>query len=71
MYDFFISTLGVNTCCIRSLIFKRKERHLEDRRGKHGNQMQLLHGTDEVRAHSSSKSKIESLQKSSRSEGLY
>lgn len=57
---FFISTLGITTRCIRSLIVKRKEGDFEDKRGKHGNQKKIPDAKNDIRAHILSIPKIES-----------
>lgn len=57
---FFISTLGITTRCIRSLIAKRKEGNFEDKRGKHGNQKKIPDAKNDIRAHILSIPKIES-----------
>lgn len=47
---FFVSTLGVTNRCIWSVISKRKEGNLHDRKGKHGKQVPENVKND-VRAH--------------------
>ncbi|CAG9813604.1 unnamed protein product [Phaedon cochleariae] len=68
---FFISTLGITTRCIRSVISKRKEGHFEDKRGRHGNQKQIPDLKDDIRNHISSIPKIDSHYTRAHSEKQY
>lgn len=69
---FFVATLGITNRCIRSVIIKRKEGDLEDRRGKHGKQKQVPENLkNDVRAHIESIPKIESHYTRAHSEKQY
>lgn len=68
---FFISTLGITTRCIRSVISKRREGDFEDKRGKHGNQKQIPDAKNDIRAHISSIPQIDSHYTRAHSEKKY